>query len=145
MIETAKHRFIAGMAGIYENDPIREWDRGVTQSQRTLNMLRPCRINAKLSADAFLEGHQDYNVVPSPPFGWQMLIFERPDKISSWGFHGVEGLNVGPADKNYRSYTGWIPTTGAEWISDKLVFFPPQRYTYDLQATPTQEDVVQEA
>ena len=29
MIETAKHHFIAGMAGTDENYPIREWDRGV--------------------------------------------------------------------------------------------------------------------
>ena len=67
MIETAKHHFIAGMAGTDENYPIREWDRGVAQSQRTLNMLRPCRINPKLLADAFLEGQHDYNAVTFPP------------------------------------------------------------------------------
>ena len=39
MIETEKHHFIGGMAGTDENYPIREWDRGVAQSQRTLNML----------------------------------------------------------------------------------------------------------
>ena len=66
MIETAKHHFIAGMAGTDKNYPIREWDRGVEQSQRTLNMLRPCRINQKLSADAFLEGQHDYNAIPFP-------------------------------------------------------------------------------
>ena len=52
---------------------------------------------------------------------------------------------MGPAEKNYRYYTGWIPTTGAERISDTVVFFPPRRYTYDLPAPPTQEEVVQEA
>ena len=66
MIETAKHHFIAGMAGIDENYPIRERDRGVEQSQRTLKMLRPSRINPELSADAFLEGKHDYNAVPLP-------------------------------------------------------------------------------
>ena len=76
MIETAKHHFIAGMARTDENYPIQEWDRGVEQSQRTLNMLRPCRINPKLSADAFLEGQHDYNAVPFPQLGWRMLIFE---------------------------------------------------------------------
>ena len=59
IIETAKHHFIAGMAGTDENFPIREWERGVEQSQRTLNILRPCRINPKLSAGAFLEGNHD--------------------------------------------------------------------------------------
>ena len=39
MIETTKHHFIAGMSGTDENYPILEWDRGVAQSQRTLNML----------------------------------------------------------------------------------------------------------
>ena len=39
MIETVKRHFIAGMAGTDENYLIREWDRGVAQSQRKLNML----------------------------------------------------------------------------------------------------------
>ena len=137
MIETVKHHFIAGMAGTDENYPIREWERGVAQSQRTLNMLRPCRINPKLSSDAFLEGQQDYNSVSFPPLRWRMLIFEGPEKWSSWGFHGVEGFSVGPAEKNYRCYTGWVPTKGAEKISDTVVFFPSQKYTYDLPAPPT--------
>ena len=52
---------------------------------------------------------------------------------------------MGPAEKNYRCYTGWVPTTGAERISDTLVFFPPRKYTYDLPEPPTHEEVVQEA
>ena len=87
MIETAKHHFIAVMAGTDKNYPIREWDRGLEQSQRTLNMLIPCRINPKLSADAFLEGQKDYNAVPFPPLGWRMLIFGGPEKRSSRGPH----------------------------------------------------------
>ena len=100
-------------------------------------MLRPCRINPKLSADAFLEGQHDYNDIPFPPLGWRMLIFEGPEKHSSWDFHGVEGFSVGPAEKNYSCYKGWVPTTGAERISDTVVFFLPQKYTYDLPAPPT--------
>ena len=118
---------------------------GVAQSQRTLNMLRPCRINPKLSADAFLEGQHNYNVVLFPPLEWRMLKFEGPEKRSSWGFHGVEGFSVGPAEKNCRCYTGWVPATGSERISDTVVFFPPRKYTYDLPDPPTQEEVVQEA
>ena len=79
MIETAKYHFLSGLAGADENFPFRQWDRCVAQSQRTLNMLRPCRINPKLSVDAFLEGQHDYNAVPFPPLGWQMLMFEGPE------------------------------------------------------------------
>ena len=98
----------------------------MAQSLRTLKMLRPFRINPKLSADAFLEGQHDYNAVPFPPLGWRMLIFEGPEKRSSWVLHGVEGFSVGPAEKNYRCYKGWVPTTGVERISDTVVFFPPK-------------------
>ena len=133
------------MAGTDKNYPIKEWDRGVAQSQRTLNMLRPCRINSKLSADTFLEGQHNYNAAPFPPLVWRMLIFEGPEKQSPWGFHGVEGFSVGPAEENYRCYTGWAPTTGAERISDTVVFFSPRKYNYDLPAPTTQEEVVQEA
>ena len=39
MIKTAKYHFIAGLVRTDENYPIQEWDRGVEQSQRTLNMM----------------------------------------------------------------------------------------------------------
>ena len=55
------------------------------------------------------------------------------------------GIQCGPRRENYICYTGWIPTTGAERISNTVVFFPPQKYTYDLPAPPTQGEVVQEA
>ena len=68
-----------------------------------------------------------------------MVIFEGHEKRSSWGFHGVEGFSVGPAERNYRCYTGWVPTTEVEIISDTLLFLPPRKYKYDLPAPPTQE------
>ena len=113
--------------GTDENFPITQWDRLIPQTHRTLNMMRPCRINLKLSADAFLEEQHDYNAVPFPPLGWRMLIFEGPDQRSSWGFHAVEGYSIGPAEENYRSYSGLLTSTGAVRISDTVVFPPPAR------------------
>ena len=72
-------------------------------------------------------------------------MFEGPDQRSSSCLHAVEGYSVDPEEENYRCYKGWIPSTGAEQISDTVVFFPPRRYTHDLPAPPTQEEVVQEA
>ena len=43
------------------------------------------------------------------------------------------------------SYSGLVTSTGAVQISDTVVFTPPQRYTYDLPAPPTPEEVVQES
>ena len=117
----------------------------VPQTQRTLNMLRPCRINPKLSADDFFEGKHDYNAVLFPPLGWRMLIFEGPGQRPSFGYHAMDGYAIGPAIDNYRSYEGYITATGTTRIFDTVVFFPPQRYTYDLPAPPTAEEVVQES
>ena len=39
MTETANHHFIVGMAGTDAKYPIREWDRGVAHSKRTLNII----------------------------------------------------------------------------------------------------------
>ena len=74
-----------------------------------------------------------------------MLIFEGPDQRSSWGFHAVEGYSIGPAEENYRSYSGLVTSTGAVRISDTVVFFTLQRYTYDLPARSTPEEVVHES
>ena len=89
-------------------------------------MMRTCRINPKLSEDAFLEGQHDYNSGPFPPLGWRMLIFEGPDQRFSWGFHAVEGYSIGLAKENYGSYSGLVISTGAGQISDTVVFPPPQ-------------------
>ena len=54
-------------------------------------------------------------------------------------------IQCGSRREKYRSYKGWVPTTGIERISDTVVFFPTRKYTYDLTLPPTQEEVVQEA
>ena len=70
MIKTGKHHLIIGIAGTDDNFPITQWDRLIPQTQRTLNMMRPCRINPKPSADAFLEAQHDYNTVPL----WERIL-----------------------------------------------------------------------
>ena len=59
MIETGKHHLISGIAGTDKKFLITQWDRLIPQTQMTLNMMRPFRINPKLSAEAFLEGQHD--------------------------------------------------------------------------------------
>ena len=115
MIDTAKHHFISGMAGTDENYPIREWDRGLAQSQRTLNMLRPCRINPKLSADAFLEGQHDTN-----------LTFSRKNNHTLWhqkkykmdmAFQGI--LTPSPMNSN-KCYISWVVKTPTKTLHHVL-------------------------
>ncbi|KAL7550663.1 hypothetical protein ACHAWF_013882 [Thalassiosira exigua] len=125
-IETGKHHFISILAGTDDAFPINQWDRLITQAEWTLNMLRPCRINPKISAYTYLECHHDYNHVPFVPMGWRALVYEDPERRASWAYHGVEGFAVAPAPDHYRCTTCWIPSTGGERKSDTVMFSPPK-------------------
>ncbi|KAL7529987.1 hypothetical protein ACHAWF_003197 [Thalassiosira exigua] len=128
-IETGKHHFISILAGTDDAFPINQWDQLITQAEWTLNMLRPCHINPKISIYAYLEDHHDYNRVP----------FRR----ASWACHGVKGFAIAPAPEHYRCITCWIPSTGGERKSDTVMFFPPKDAM--IPSLPTPEETVNEA
>ncbi|KAL7549471.1 hypothetical protein ACHAWF_012741 [Thalassiosira exigua] len=83
-------------------------------------MLRPCRINPKISAYTYLEGHHDYNRVPFVPMGWRALVYEDPERRASWAYHGVEGFAIAPAPDHYCCTTCWIPSTGVNKAEREL-------------------------
>ena len=143
MIETAKHHFITGMAGTDKNYPIREWDMWVGTVTENIEHALTVYNQPQIFSGCIPGWSTRLQCCTFPPLGRRMLIFEGPQKRSSWGLHGVEGFIVGPTEKNYICYTGWVPTTGAKRISDTVVLSPPRKYTYDLPAPPTQEEVVQ--
>ncbi|KAL7524278.1 hypothetical protein ACHAWF_000888 [Thalassiosira exigua] len=100
-IETGKHHIISILAGTDDAFPINQWDRLITQAEWTLNMLRPCRLNPKLSAYTYMEGHHDYTRVPFIPLGWRTLVFEDPERRASCAYHGIEAFAVAPAPEHY--------------------------------------------
>ena len=68
-IQTFKYHFIAGLASTDPNFPLSNWCRLLPQTELTLNLLRPSRLNPKLSAYAQLEGAFDFNRTPLAPPG----------------------------------------------------------------------------
>lgn len=123
-IRTFKNHFIAGLCSTDPNFPLKLWDRLLPQALITLNLLRGSRINPQLSAWAQVNGAFDYNRTPLGPPGTKVLVHEKPSVRETWAPHAVEGWYLGPALKHYRCYRVWIPATGAERISDTLVWFP---------------------
>jgi hypothetical protein len=51
-----KNHFTAGLAGLPQLFPLAHWCQLMTQSDATLNMMRPCHLNPLLSAHEALEG-----------------------------------------------------------------------------------------
>ena len=117
-----------------------------SQAEYTLNMLRPTRINLKISAFAFMEGNHVYDAVPFAPPGWKVLVFEDPQRRGSWYPHGVEGIYVAAAMEHYQNYHCYIPTTIAVRTTNTMAFFKPKHYQLVQQPTPeeTMIDVTRE-
>eukprot|EP00957_Ditylum_brightwellii_P147253 11212778-Ditylum_brightwellii.AAC.1 len=67
------------------------WCRLLPQAYMTLNMLRPCRLNPKLSAYSSMEGIHDYNAHPVTPFGIEVTVHETANQQATWGLSGVNG------------------------------------------------------
>ena len=123
-IQTFKNHFIAGLATADPKYPMREWDRLIPQAVLTLNIMRECRINPKISAYAYLFGQFDFNATPLAPPGTRVIAHEKPQQRGTWDPHGVNGWYVGPALEHYRCITCYIPSTGKERIVDTVQWFP---------------------
>ena len=115
----------------------------VKQGKWSLNMLRPSRINPKISTATWLEGQHSYNAVPFVPPGWEILCFEDPDDRGSWSPHGVRGFNIAPCLKHYHCNEVLILATHIMRVRNTVVFFPSPNYT--LPSTPTEEESVHQA
>ena len=123
-IQTFKAHFISCLCTASSKFPAKEWDRLLPQCETTLNLLRPCRYNPKLSAYAALNGTFNFNATPLAPFGTKCLIHEKPDNRASWATRGTDAWYIGPAMHHYRCVQCYVPATNATRIADTVQYFP---------------------
>eukprot|EP00957_Ditylum_brightwellii_P107627 8211255-Ditylum_brightwellii.AAC.1 len=71
--------------------PLHLWCCLLLQVCMTLNMLRPCWYNPKLSAYASLEGLHDYSTHPVAPFGTGVTVHETANHRTTWGLSVIKG------------------------------------------------------
>ena len=90
-IQTGKYHLIAGLVGINPKFSLHLWCGLIPQFKKTLNMMRPTHINPKISANTYLQGIHDFNIVPLPPPGILTVIHESPDSRESYSPHGLKG------------------------------------------------------
>ena len=123
-IRTFKNHFLAGLAGVDPDFPIKQWDHLLQQAEITLNLLRSSRVNQKLSAYTYLFGNFDFNKTPLAPPGTKVAVHIKPDKRKSWAYHVELGFYVGPAMDHYRCFKCYIPATGGIRVADTVKFYP---------------------
>jgi hypothetical protein len=119
-----KDHFVAGVASLDPTFPMHLWCRLMEQCTQTFNLMRPSRINPRLSAEAQLNGAFDYNKTPLAPPGTKVLIHETPNGRCTWAVHGVDGWYVGGAPEHYGCYQVYATKTRAARITRTVAFFP---------------------
>ena len=124
-IQTFKSHFISVLNGCDDNCPAHLWCRLLFQTVATLNMLRPSRINPKLSAYMQLVGNFNFNATPLAPLGTKAIIYvDKKQRTSTWGSHGHTGWYIGPSMNHYRNYHIYVTHTRDSRHGDTVAFFP---------------------
>ena len=67
----------------------KEWYCFLLQAILTLNMLRNCRFNPKLSAHSAPQGIFDQNKTPLAPLGTRVLVHEKTTNCRTWAPRGT--------------------------------------------------------
>ena len=123
-IRTWKNHFMSGLASLNPRFPMRYWSYLLPQSEMTLNLLRPSRLNPKLSAYAQLHGQYDYNRNPMAPPGCELIALVPPAQRPAWGYHGQKAWYTRPAMHHYRCVHAINATTGREFTVETMQFLP---------------------
>ena len=103
---------------------MRIWCRLLPHCLLTLNLLRPSRINPKLSSYAQLYDAFDFNRTPLTPPGTKIIILDKPAIRGSWATRGYEGWYISLASNHYRCHTVYANPTAHERVADTVEFFP---------------------
>ena len=123
-IDVWKCHFIAGLSSLPPDFPMHLWCRLIDHATITLNLLRPSKINPRLSAYAQLNGAFDFNSTPLAPPGCKTVVHITNDQRSTWDPKGIQAWYLGPAMQHYRCHRVYVPTTRAERIVRTVEFFP---------------------
>ena len=79
---------------IYATDqyfPMYNWDLLLEQAEITHNLLRPSRLNPRLSAYAELNGEFYFKRTPMAPLVTRTLVRENPHSRGIWAQHRNKG------------------------------------------------------
>ena len=123
-IQDLKAHFISIRAIADPNFGSENWDLLLQHTEDTLNMLRPSKINPKLSAYTTMRGHYNFMKTPMAPAGCKVVIHDRPMERGSWADRGTIGYYIEQSPQHYRNFNCYMPLTNSIRTSNTVEFFP---------------------
>ena len=91
-IKGFKQHFLGILAGLPDDFPWLLWDRLLSQTKTTLNLLRESNAIPTVLAYAHMNGNFDYNIMPLAPMGCLCHVHVKPDNQKNMGFPYAEGV-----------------------------------------------------
>eukprot|EP00804_Cyclotella_cryptica_P023499 CCRYP_012116-RA/>CCRYP_012116-RA protein AED:0.38 eAED:0.40 QI:0/0/0/1/0/0/3/0/266 len=115
-IRTWKNHFVAIRAATPSTYGLSNWCKDLEQTDITLNMMRPCTQNPKLSAHEAMEGMFSFEATPMAPIGTECMVHVKPSRRQTWGYRAIKAWYFAPALNHYRCVrvvtdTGAVRTT----------------------------------
>ena len=101
VIKTYKDNLVAGLSSCNPNFPLHLWDLLIPHANLTLKLLRPSRLNPRLSAEAQLNGAFDFNCTHLAPPATRVVVHKAPGNRRTCPPHGVDGCYTGTAPDHY--------------------------------------------
>ena len=104
----------------------KDWDLLLLpQTELTLNLLCPSKINPCVSAYTIKNGHYDYSRTPMvPAVTTKVVVYKQTNERDTWSDCGINGYYIQPAMKHYWNFQCYIPRTNAIRRSNTVDFFP---------------------
>jgi hypothetical protein len=117
-----KNHFTAGLAGLPPLFPLAHWCKLTTQSNATLNMMRPCCLNPLLFVHKALEGTFLFDATPMVPLGTEVLVHQKPGQRKTWGYHAAKAWYLSHATTHYLCICVIMKDTGGECVMDMFQY-----------------------
>ena len=134
-IQTFKKALVAALATAHPDFPLEALPHLAPHIEDIINLLRPSRIDPKISAWEQLHGLYDLVRWPLVPVGAMGIVYEPSTTraLGTFGPHGVVGFYVGRAKEHYGCYTMYIPDTHTTRVTDSVYWLPhnPTYPTYE--------------
>ena len=97
------------------------WCRMTDQCDINLNMMRPCKLNPRLSVFKAMEGMFSFDTTAMSPVGTETLIHLKPVRRHTWGYHTLKSWYIRPSLKYYHAIKG-VTESGAVRLSGTFKF-----------------------
>ena len=145
-IRKFKNYLITILCMLHPNILMSLWCRLLKQAEMTLNIVRPCRINPRMSACAALEGEFNYNNTPLAPLGCMIISDDNVSTRTSWAPRVTKSWYIGPDIDYYRRVEVYTPKTNGTAIADTFKWsdttpFKKPKITFEEQLTTVAHDL----